>query len=140
MSEMICSDRDIVMVVDDEEAIGEMIKGLLERHGCAHVSFSDPVKALEYYEKHAKEVTLIITDLTMPYMTGSDLIKYARKINPKLPTILITGYPAEHIPEDIRPLPERILAKPFTKLELLTAVEAVLHRPPEWHSTHRAQD
>ena len=45
----ICDDKDVVMVVDDEEVIEKMIQTLVESHGCSHVSFNDPLKALQYY-------------------------------------------------------------------------------------------
>jgi CheY-like chemotaxis protein len=63
MEPVICNKNDVILVVDDEEAIEEAIEMFVERHRCKHLSFNDPVEALEYCEKHSKQVTLMISDL-----------------------------------------------------------------------------
>ena len=128
MVETICDDKDVILVVDDEEMIEEMIQGIVERHGCRHVSFSNPTEALQYYIENSQKITLMITDLTMPKLPGPDLIKHALRINPKLPIILMTGYAEEHIPDDVRPLVHLVLPKPFTKAEMLDAVRTALDK------------
>ena len=128
MVETICDDEDVVLIVDDEEMIGDMIGHIVERHGCQHVSFNDPVEALQYYRENGQKITLMITDLTMPVLPGPDLIKHVLRINPKLPIILITGYAEEHIPDDIRPLVQHILPKPFVKADVLDAVRTALNK------------
>jgi two-component system, cell cycle sensor histidine kinase and response regulator CckA len=124
----VCEEKDIVLVVDDEEMVEEMIEALVEEHGCAHVSFNNPAEALRYYEENSRKITLMITDLTMPSLSGPDLIKNVLQVNPQLPVILVTGYPNEQIPADIPPLVRRILPKPFTKSELLEAVRTAFDK------------
>ena len=119
VADIICSDKDLILVVDDEEMIEEMIEELVEEHGCRHVSFSDPRKALEYYKEHSRTVTLMITDSRMPHLSGPDLVREVRVIDPRLPIILVTNYEGEAVPRDIPPLVSFILPKPFTKSELL---------------------
>ena len=135
MVETLCDDKDVVLVVDDEEMIGEMIGHMVERHGCQHISFNDPAEALQHYRENSQKITLMITDLTMPKLPGPDLIKHALRINPKLPIILITGYTEEHIPDDIRPLVQHILPKPFAAPELVDAVRTVLDKAGHHPST-----
>jgi DNA-binding NtrC family response regulator len=120
----VCDEKDLVLVVDDEEVIEEMIEALVEAHGCAHVSFNNPAEALNHYEENSRKITLMITDLTMPSLSGAGLIRKVLEINPKLPIILVTGYSNEQVPADIPPLVRRIVPKPFTKSELLDAVRA----------------
>ena len=133
MIETICDDKDVVLVVDDEAMIGEMIGNIVERHGCQHVSFNDPTEALQYYIKNSQNITLIITDLTMPVLPGPDLIRRAIQINPKLPIILMTDYAEEHIPDDVRPLVYRVLPKPFMKTDVLDAVRSALDKIDHQH-------
>ncbi len=128
MVEAICDKKDLVLVVDDEEMIGEMIGYIVERHGCQHVSFSDPAEALRHYEANSQKVTLLITNLAIPALSGHDLIRNTHRINPRLPIILITGYTDEHIPEGIRPLVQAILSKPFVKAEVIDAVRTALDK------------
>lgn len=131
----LCDDRDVVMVVDDEVMVEEMIEGLVEVHGCAHASFSDPLKALQYYKENSRRITVLVTDLTMPSMSGPGLIIKVLEVNPELPIILITGHPEEQVPDDIVPLVQQIIPKPFTKDELLKVIRTALakadhdHRP-----------
>ena len=133
MAQAICDDKDVVLVVDDEEEIGEIIGDMVERHGCQHISFNNPTEALQYYIANAPKITLIITDLTMPLVPGPQLIKIVLRVNPKLPIILVTGYADEHIPDAIRPLVRHVLPKPFVKLELLHAVRTALDRVDHQH-------
>ena len=128
MAQNICDDKDVVLVVDDEEMIGEMIGDTVERHGCQHISFNSPAEAQQYYITNAPKITLLITDLTMPLVPGPQLIKNLLRVNPKLPIILVTGYADEHIPDDIRPLVEHILPKPFLKVGLVHAVRTALDK------------
>jgi DNA-binding NtrC family response regulator len=133
MLETICDDKDVVLVVDDDEMIEDMIQGMVERHGCRNVSFNDPAEALQYYVKNSQKITLMITDLTMPVLSGPDLIKNALRINPKLPIILMTGCAEEHIPDDVRPLVHCVLPKPFVKAEVLDAVRTALDKGDHQH-------
>ncbi len=113
--------------------IGEMIGDAVERHGCQHISFNNPAEAQQYYLANAPQITLLITDLTMPLVPGPQLIKNVLRVNPKLPIILVTGYADEHIPDDIRPLVEHILPKPFLKAELVHAVRTALDKVHHQH-------
>jgi DNA-binding NtrC family response regulator len=122
MVQTISNDKDVILVVDDEEMIGEMIGDIVDRHGYQHVSFDDPTEALQYYKENPQRITIMVTDLTMPFMSGAGLIREVVRIDPKLPIILVTGYSGEHIPDDIVPLVHQIVPKSFTKSELLDAV------------------
>jgi DNA-binding NtrC family response regulator len=133
MVETLCDDKDVILVVDDEEMVEQMIVGLVESRGCMHVSFNDPAEALQYYIENSQKITLMITDLTMPNLPGPDLIKHALRINPKLPIILITGYAEEHVPEDIHPLVHCMLPKPFVVSELFDAVRTALDKADHQH-------
>jgi DNA-binding NtrC family response regulator len=128
MTEFVCSDHDLILVVDDEEAIEEMVEELVEEHGCPHVSFNDPRKALEYYRENSPAVTVIITDSIMPSLSGADLVKEVRAIDPKVPIILVTNYEGEPVPDDVTRLVSFILPKPFTHAELLDVLKTALAR------------
>jgi DNA-binding NtrC family response regulator len=126
MADSPCTERDVVLIVDDQEIITEMISELVGIHGCAHVAFTDPAEALRHYREHAKEITLLITDLTMPSMSGPEFVRKALEINPALSTILVANYAGEPMPDDMPRLVSRIVEKPFTQSELLDAVRKAL--------------
>ncbi len=121
-----CGEKDVVLVIDDEEMVVEMIGELIKEFGCAYESFDDPRKALRYYEENPQKITLMITDVTMPDLSGPELIREAMKINPALPVILVTAYPYQQVPADMASLVRRVIPKPFTKAELLETVRAAL--------------
>ena len=116
----------MVLIVDDQEIITEMISELVGNNGCTHVSFNDPAEALRHHREHAQEITLLIADLTMPSMSGPELVRKALKINPALSIILVANYAGEPMPEDMPRLVSRIVEKPFTQSEFLNAVRTAL--------------
>jgi len=81
-----------IMLVDDELSILEMMTALLTRHGYNVFPFSNAVQASQELEKNPNQYDLLITDMTMPYMTGVQLFLKAMEIQPKLPVILCTGH------------------------------------------------
>ncbi len=130
---MLCDEKDVVLVVDDEAVIDEMIQGIVGERGCANVSFNNPEEALRYYRERPGKVTVAVTDLDMPLLPGSKLIKEMLAVNPGLPIILITGDADRRVLDEMRPLVHRILPKPFHLSSLLDAVRSALDKADHKH-------
>ena len=82
-----------IMVVDDEHAMSSMLQELLGMHGAAEVSACNhPLEALTVFTRDPGSVDLVITDETMPEMSGMDMAKAMLKQKPWLPILLCTGY------------------------------------------------
>ena len=81
-----------ILVVDDEEAALKMLKLMVTKLGFKAEAFSSAQVAVELFLLHPEAFDLVITDLTMPEMTGIELAGKIHKKSPKLPIILITGY------------------------------------------------
>lgn len=81
-----------ILVVDDESAIVNLNKSILERLGYQVTGITGSVDALEQIRKNPNAVDLLITDQTMPALTGAELSKAVLQINPDMPIILCTGY------------------------------------------------
>ncbi len=81
-----------VLLVDDEKAITEAIQFTLERLGYSVISKNSGVEALEAFSETPESFDLIITDMTMPKMTGLDLARQSMEIRSDIPIILCTGY------------------------------------------------
>ena len=128
MEDVACKEKEVILIVDDQEVIGEMIGALVEDHGCAHVSFSDPLGALSYYEANPTQITVMIVDLTMPSVSGADLVRTVIEMNPALPIVLVINYAGEYVPEDVSHSVCRVIEKPFTKLELMDALGTALRK------------
>ena len=88
-----------LMVVDDEETIGRFMEEILKIHGYQVTLFTDSREAAEAFRQQPQEYDLLITDQTMPHMTGLELIEAVHACRPELPVILCTGY-SEQVNED----------------------------------------
>jgi DNA-binding NtrC family response regulator len=116
-----------VLVVDDERAVGGFIGELLEMHGYTVVVETDPRQALAALERAPSAFDLLITDQTMPGLTGAQLAAAALAQRPELPVILISGYSAALDAEQATRLGiHRFLPKPIKAEELLEAIDKAL--------------
>jgi len=105
-----------IMIVDDEpqllDALTELLKGL----GYRAFPFTKPTDALKAFEDGPDEYDLLITDHTMPHMTGIALTSKILQIRKNLPVILMTGYDQMEGPEKLKSLGiHTVLLKPFKK-------------------------
>ncbi len=78
-------------MVDDDEKVAIMHTHMLERLGYKVTCFTDSIKALDAYIVSPEIFDLVITDLTMPDLSGFDLAQKIYDINPNMPIILCTG-------------------------------------------------
>lgn len=81
-----------IMVVDDEHAMSSMLQELLGMHGAEVSACNHPLEALTAFTRDPGSVDLVITDETMPEMSGMDMAKAMLKQKPELPVLLCTGY------------------------------------------------
>lgn len=86
------SGQERILYVDDEASIAEMGKAMLAGLGYQVTAFTKPVEALEEFRRQPADFDLLITDQTMPKMSGVQLIREVLKIRPAMPIILCTGY------------------------------------------------
>ncbi len=80
------------MFVDDEEMLASLGSQLLKDFGYQVTSMTDSTEALELFAQDPHQFDLIITDQTMPFLSGKELIKQILAIRADIPTILSTGY------------------------------------------------
>jgi two-component system cell cycle sensor histidine kinase/response regulator CckA len=80
------------LVVDDEETVREVAKMLLLEIGYAVITANDGREAIELYRKHKDEIAVVLLDLTMPHMDGTEAFTELRRINPDVKVILSSGY------------------------------------------------
>jgi len=124
--------QEKLLVVDDEEFFLEVIEETLKSLNydvSAHIS---SLKALEIFKNNPREFDAVITDQTMPEMTGIQLISEIRQINKDIPIILCTGY-SDELTEDSskRYRVNRLMYKPISRDNLAKAVHEVLKEAGE---------
>jgi len=116
-----------IMVVDDEEAIVKLVRKVLTANGYHAITFTNGVQALQEFRKQSQAVDLLITDLTMPYMTGIELAKQVLEISPRLPIILSSGLSETLNKEKTKAIGiKRYLEKPIDNRKLLRTVRNLL--------------
>jgi signal transduction histidine kinase/ligand-binding sensor domain-containing protein/CheY-like chemotaxis protein len=117
-----------ILLVDDESALTEMGAQVLGRLGYSVTGKSDPLEAVEAFKRDPYQFQLVITDLTMPKMTGIRMAETIKEINPTVPVILCSGFSAAVPEEIIDSHVDDFVMKPVIKSELAQVVRDVLDR------------
>lgn len=116
-----------ILFVDDEEWLVEMWEEILENMGYEVDPHKDSQEALEAFRAQPEKYDLVITDQTMPYLTGFELAKEMLRIRPDLPIILCTGYSETVTPEKAKGAGIReYVMKPLSISELTGAIRRAL--------------
>lgn len=84
--------QEAVLLVDDDQMILDIMGKILKQLGYDVTGFLDPEKALEIFQEKHHEFDLVITDMTMPHMSGIELTNKILDIDPQKPIIICTGY------------------------------------------------
>jgi PAS domain S-box-containing protein len=120
-----------ILLVDDEVALTEAGTRILKRLGYDVVGISDAITALEAFRKEPDRFHLVISDLTMPHMTGIQLAEEIKKIKPDIAIILCSGFSASLTPEQIKAFGiSEFIMKPIIKSELAWGIRRVLDGKP----------
>ncbi len=120
-----CSGR--IMLVDDEVSIQEIGQQALESFGYEVATFGDPLQALAAFRDDTQAYDLLITDMTMPGMTGTELVDQILQIRADFPIILCTGYSERINREAALAMGIReYLQKPLVMTELAQKIKAIL--------------
>jgi CheY-like chemotaxis protein len=119
-----------VLFVDDEGALVDIVKDMLERFGYRVEAHKNPVEALERFREAPDTFDLIITDLSMPFMTGDQLIRHVLNIRPAMPIVLCTGFHDDMSDDQARAMGLRaVFNKPVNLRDLITGVRTALDNP-----------
>jgi Response regulator containing CheY-like receiver, AAA-type ATPase, and DNA-binding domains len=116
-----------VLLVDDDELIRSMLYNMLIDQGYSVVQAADGIDAIEKFKNYMHEIVLVISDIIMPRMDGISSCKIMTSLSPSLKVVFISGYTSA------QPLPDGVsfLAKPFSPVDLLKAVQSLLSDPPK---------
>jgi CheY-like chemotaxis protein len=104
----------------------EMGTLLLEHLGYRVTSHTDSVSALEVFRSNPNEFDLVVTDYTMPKLTGLDLAREVSRIRPDIPILLCTGFSEKITPDHVKELGMGLLMKPFGMRQISEEVRKIL--------------
>jgi len=115
-----------ILLIDDEKSLVEMWAAILERLGYKVTPETDSLRTLEIFRSRPADFDLIITDYTMPYLSGTELVEAVRRIRPDIPIILCTGFSEKITRETAMSLNVAFTMKPFMLSQFAELIRKVL--------------
>jgi PAS domain S-box-containing protein len=123
---------ETILIIEDEELILEMVHFLLEAKGYHVYIAHDGVEAVNIYKEHGQKIDLVLSDMGLPGMTGSEVVKKLREMNPEVKVVLASGY---FDPDSKREIFEagvkEFIQKPYSPDEVLRKLREVLDKKQE---------
>jgi DNA-binding NtrC family response regulator len=121
-----------ILFIDDEEALVRLGSKVLEMKGLDVVGFTHPEEAIEAFRASPKSFAAVITDQTMPKITGEGVRAAIHEIRPEIPIILLTGFSRTIDKEKAKALGfHSFFMKPVTPGKLVTAIVEALRKQGE---------
>jgi len=119
-----------ILFVDDEESLVDVGTDMLKQLGYKVTPKSSPVEAWERFRRNPHQFDLVITDYTMPLLTGVDMAREMIHIRPDIPVILCTGF-SESVTEEkaLKAGIRKFVMKPLRRREIARAIRQVLDSP-----------
>lgn len=122
---------ELILLVDDDAGIRHVGTAILEKKGYRVVSCADGMLALDVFRSRASEISLVISDVDMPRLGGTELALLLSRIRPDIRIIAMSGLYMNKV-DDFRPTGTKIatrafLVKPFKAADLLRTVHRMLH-------------
>ena len=114
-----------ILVVDDEEVLRNLMIRVLNGNGYKAISTESGEKALKIIND--QNVSLVITDITMPGMSGIDLLKSIKSDNPDLPVLVMTGDGHDDTKSSASSAEaDGFIAKPFQNKNIISEIDRIL--------------
>ena len=118
---------ELVLLVEDELAILELTKELLESFNYRVMTATDGAEAVTLYRQCREEIGIVVTDLMMPIMDGPTLIRALRHLDPQAKVIAVSGLGSQaRLPEVSHLNVQAFLTKPYTPEQLMSALHQAL--------------
>jgi CheY-like chemotaxis protein len=115
-----------ILLVEDEEAVRRFTKRVLERDGYRVIETATPEEALSCAQG-GERLSLLLTDVVMPRMSGGQLAVRLKKLHPNMPVLYMSGYPSKLAMPDGSVDPSTpLISKPFTAAQLTEIVQRIL--------------
>jgi two-component system cell cycle sensor histidine kinase/response regulator CckA len=121
---------ELILLVEDEQAVRLLASRLLRRNGFTVLEAVDGDDALRVAQPHLDAIDLIITDLVMPGIDGPQLARALSSSRPGIRILYMSGYPEEDLRLELQPPGRAFIGKPFLPADLLARVAALLATEP----------
>jgi len=118
---------ELLLLVDDEVAILEMTKLILESFNYRILTANNALEAIELFKKQPEEIKVVVTDMMMPIMNGPELVQRIREINPNIKVIGTSGLGSgAELAQAAKPIVQTFLTKPYRPEALLLKLNQLL--------------
>jgi PAS domain S-box-containing protein len=125
---------ETILYVDDEKYLIDLGKELLEGLGYVVETRASSIDAWEAFQVHPEKYDLVITDMTMPQLSGMELAVKVLEVHPDMPIILCTGFSTRLNTDRLKGIGvKKVLMKPVTLMELSVAIREVLDAEERGH-------
>jgi CheY-like chemotaxis protein len=124
-SEVAPQGSETVFVIDDNPAVRSSVCKVLQERGYLVLEAVNGPEALRVSQNFAGKIDLLLTDVTLPGMSGKDVAQHLLALRPDLKLLYMTGYTHTQAADAV-PLPVPVFRKPFTGAALARKVRAVL--------------
>ena len=116
-----------VLLVEDEDSVRRLMELVLQRRGCRVLVAATPAEATTVFEARADEIDLLLTDVLLPGIDGSELAMRLRESRPDLRVLFVSGYAGDGVvPEGLGREGDAFLQKPFTLGRLAETIQGLL--------------
>ncbi|MGC8654280.1 MAG: hybrid sensor histidine kinase/response regulator [Candidatus Kryptoniota bacterium] len=120
---------ETLLIVEDEEALQEFVKTVLEDNGYKVILAGNGKEAIETYRKNQEDIALILTDVGLPEMSGTELLLEIKRLNPFAKVIVASGYLEPEMKQGVlEAKADAFLQKPYLANELLMRIREVIDR------------
>lgn len=117
-----------ILLVDDDYAVLDVCKQVLEKHGYSALVAGSAKEALKIYKESSSEISLVLLDLMMPEMSGAQCLDELLNLNPSLKVIIMSGHMGDdRVGASLIAGAKAALRKPFKSVEVLEVVKKVLN-------------
>lgn len=120
-----------MLIIDDDDAIRALSQWVAQRAGYQALTARDGPEGLDCFRRNAATIGLVLLDLTMPRMTGAEVIAALHELKTTVPVVLITGYGEEAVRDDEKIGVSGVLQKPFTPDDLRSVLSRYLKASTE---------
>jgi CheY-like chemotaxis protein len=133
-SQLVVTGSERILFIDDEEFQADIGKRMLERLGYRVTAKTNAIEALELFRRHPDEYDLVVTDMTMPDVTGDVLARKLIAIRPDISIIVCTGYSERINPDVAEEIGiKELVMKPVVMKDIAQMIDRVLSK----QSDHR---
>lgn len=121
--------RKTILVVEDEDVLVELLRGMLESHGFEVITAMDGVEGVRLYGERKSDIDVVLTDMGLPALGGWEVLEEVLKINPSAKVICASGFLDNSIREEmIAAGAVDFIQKPYSYENLITLLRSLVNQ------------